>query len=111
MEREVVPFTVYNEQPPDVPWSRELIKEIVMDIGKEVAAYIERMYPKAVEATSSTLLLSVRNSIYNEIMAAIEGNDAGQISGRIKRRKTDRRKLKAIYRKVRGQSGSSEAED
>lgn len=74
------------------PWSKELVKAIAMDIGKEIAAYIEVMYPKAVEATSSTFLLSVRNSIYNEIMAAIEVNDAGQITARIKDRKDFRRK-------------------
>ena len=47
-------------------WSRELVKEIAMDVGKDVCAYIEWMYPKAVEATSSTFLLSVRNSIHNQ---------------------------------------------
>lgn len=83
------------------PWSRELVKEIAMDIGKEVAAYIEVMYPNAVKATSSTFLLSVRNSIYNEIMAAIEVNDAGQITVRIKDRKNFRRKWKAAYKKIR----------
>src|ERR1700722_16044439 len=49
------------------PWSRELVKEIAMDIGKEIAAYIEVMYPEAVKATSSTFLFSVRNGIFNEI--------------------------------------------
>lgn len=83
------------------PWSDELIKEIAMDIGKEVAAYIEAMYPKAVEAASSSFLLSVRNSIYNEIMAAIEINDEGQIKARLQDRKKFRRWWKAQYRKIR----------
>jgi hypothetical protein len=83
------------------PWSRELVKEIAMDIGKEVAAYIEVMYPEAVKATSSTFLLSVRNSIHNEIMAAIEVNDQGQIRARIKDRKKFRREWKAAYKKIR----------
>lgn len=83
------------------PWTKEIIQSIAMDIGKEVAAYIEVMYPKAVEAASSTFLLSVRNSIFNEIMAAIEVNDAGQIAARIKDRKKFRRQWKAAYRKIR----------
>ncbi len=83
------------------PWDRELVKAIAMDIGKEVAAYIEVMYPKAVEATSSTFLLSVRNSIYNEIMAAIEVNDQGQIGARLQDRKKFRREWKAAYKKIR----------
>ena len=83
------------------PWSRELVKEIAMDIGKEIAAYIEVMYPEAVKATSSTFLLSVRNGIFNEIMAAIEVNDQGQIAARIKDRKKFRRDWKAAYKKMR----------
>jgi hypothetical protein len=82
-------------------WSRELVKEIAMDIGKEVVAYIEVMYPEAIEATSSTFKTSVRNCIYNQIMAAIEINDAGQISSRIKDRKQFRREWLAAYRKIR----------
>ena len=34
------------------PWSRELVKEIAMDIGKEVVAHIEMMYPAAISATT-----------------------------------------------------------
>lgn len=93
------------------PWDRELVKAIAMDIGKEVAAYIEVMYPKAVEATSSTFLLSVRNSIYNEIMAAIDVNDAGQITGRIKERKEFRRRWKAAYKKIRERTPNAQKTD
>lgn len=95
--------------PPEEPLSRELVKEIAMDIGKEIAAYIEVMYPKAVEATSSTFLLSVRNSIYNEIMAAIDVNDAGQIRARIKTRKKFRRDWKAAWRKIRENEKNDDA--
>lgn len=83
------------------PISRALIKEIAMDIGKELAAYIERMYPAAVTATSSTFLLSVRNHTYNDIMAALEYTDEEAIRARLKRRSNDRRKLRAMYRAAR----------
>jgi hypothetical protein len=86
---------------PDTPWSRDLIKSIAMDIGKEVVAYIEVQYPEAVKATSSTFKLSVRNCIYNQIMAAIEVNDAGQIAARLADRKKRRRKWTADWRKIR----------
>lgn len=90
---------------PDAPrpegWSKELVKAIAMDIGKETVAYIEVMYPKAIEATSSTFKLSVRNQIYNEIMAAIAVNDAGKIEMRLKTRKTSRRRWTAAWRKIR----------
>lgn len=80
---------------------RELIKEIAMDIGKETAAYIEVMYPEAVKAASSTFLLSLRNHVYNEIMASLELTQEGAIRERIDQRKKFRRELKAQYRKIR----------
>lgn len=83
------------------PWSRDLIKEIAMDIGKEVVAYVEVQYPKAIEATSSTFKLSLRNCIYNQIMAAIEVNDAGEIAARLETRKKFRRQWTAAWRKIR----------
>jgi hypothetical protein len=95
---------------PKGPWSRDLVKEIAMDIGKEVVAYIDVMYPKAVEATSSTFRLSVRNCIFNEIMAAIEVNDEGQITARLKDRKKFRREWTAAYRKIRKQKPLTAAE-
>ncbi len=73
-----------------------LVKDIAFDIGKAVAHHIEMMYPSALEATSKSMLLSVRNSVYNEIMAAIKVNDAGEIVVRLKRRKAHRRKIKAM---------------
>ena len=49
----------------------------------------------------STFLLSLRNHVYNEIMAAIELNDARAIRERIKDRQIFRRKWKAQYRAIR----------
>ncbi|MDA9396427.1 hypothetical protein WN73_38620 [Bradyrhizobium sp. CCBAU 45394] len=83
------------------PWSRELVKEIAMDIGKEVVSHIEIMYPAAIAATPGTFKTSVRNAVYNQIMAAIEVNDAGEIAARLKDRKRARTKLTAAYRKMR----------
>lgn len=95
--RELVPKTA---EP--VPLTRDLIKEIAMDVGKAVAEHIERMYPQAVAASPpSTFLLSVRNCTYNEIMAAIEDSDEEVIRARLKRRAADRKRLRAIYRKIR----------
>lgn len=83
-------------------WSRELVKEIAMDIGKDVAAYVEVMYPQAVATTSSTFLLSLRNCIHNEIMSALDGPiDEASIRHRLAERKAFRRKWKAQYKKIR----------
>lgn len=89
----------FQPSPPD----RDLIKEIAMDIGKEVVAYIEVMYPQAIEATSSTFKLSVRNCIHNQIMAALEVTEEGAIRARLQDRKKFRREWLATYRKIRKQ--------
>lgn len=82
-------------------WSRELVKAIAMDIGKETVAYVEVSYPEAIKATSSTFTLSLRNHIYNEIMAAIEVTDEGKVVARLADRKSFRRWWTAAYRKLR----------
>ncbi len=86
---------------PETTWSRDIIKAIAMDIGKEVVAYIEVMYPQAIEATPTTFKLSVRNCIYNEIMASIDVNDAGIIEARLRDRKKFRREWTGAYRRMR----------
>ena len=78
---------------PDDP-ARALVKGIALDIGKEVVAYVERMYPSAIHATSSSFRLSLRNSIYNEIIAALKVTDEAEILARLARRKKARRDLK-----------------
>lgn len=92
-------LTIPTKDP--APLSRDVIKEIAMDIGKEVAAHIETMYPEAVEATSKNMLLSVRNCTYNEIMAALETIDEDAIRQRLEERRLFRRKHRAIYRNIR----------
>jgi hypothetical protein len=81
--------------------SRDVVKQIAMDIGKETVAYIEIMYPDAIKATSSTFRLSVRNHIYNQIMAALETTDEAEILGRLERRKRFRRERRAAWKKIR----------
>jgi hypothetical protein len=98
-EFEGVDWVTVESEPVDA--ARALVKEIAMDIGKEVVAYIEVMYPKAIEATSSTFKLSVRNCIFNQIMAAIQVTDEGKIKARLKDRKKFRRWWTAAYRKIR----------
>ena len=81
---------------------RDLLKLIAMDVGKEVATYIEVMYPEAVNAASSTFLLSVRNHTHNEIMALadFEGGVVEMLT-KITERNAFRRRWKAAYQKIR----------
>lgn len=89
------------EPNPAIDADRELIKEIAMDIGKELVAYIEVMYPEAIAATSSTFKLSMRNHVYNDIMAALEVNDSDAIRRRLDERKRFRRQWVKQYRDLR----------
>lgn len=80
---------------------KELFKQVALDIGKQVAHHIETMYPDAVEAESSTFLLSVRNCTYNEIMAALDVEDWEVMVKRLGDRKDFRRKMGSFYRSIR----------
>lgn len=85
---------------PDDP-ARALVKGIALDIGKEVVAYVERMYPQAIGASSSTFKLALRNCIYNEIIAALKVTDEAEILARLARRKKERRELKKQWALLR----------
>lgn len=65
-------------------WSREPVKLIAKDVGEAVAMYIQLMYPSSVAAAPSTFKLSVRNCVFNEIMAAVDVSDVGRIEARLK---------------------------
>jgi hypothetical protein len=78
---------------------RDMIKAVAMDIGKQVANYIEIQYPEAVKAASSTFLLSVRNCTCNEIMAAIESDM--DVEKRLAFNDRFRRYIRAQWKKIR----------
>lgn len=99
-EKTTVPAVIGKEP---APISRDVIKQIAIDIGKEVASHIETMYPAAVAATSKTMLLSVRNCVHNEIMGALGEIDEEAILRRLELRKQQRRQQRALYRRMRDQ--------
>lgn len=78
---------------------KALIKAIALDIGKDTVAYVEYMYPQAVSATPSTFRMSLRNYIFNQIMAALEVTDEDKILKRLQVRAKHRREFKAFWKK------------
>jgi hypothetical protein len=80
---------------------RDIVREIALDIGKEVAAHIETMYPKAVEAATPNMLLSVRICVFNQIIEALDVIDEEEIRSRLEQRRKFRRKIRAAYRNIR----------
>lgn len=89
---------------------RELVKDIAMEIGKEVASHIERMYPKAIEATSRNMLLSLRNSVHNDIMAAVDALAEGKAEAWLAERRAMRRAIRAQWEKCRSYSSVLDGE-
>ena len=86
--------------PADEP-DTALLKGVALDIGKEIVAYVEGMYPQAISATSSTFRLALRNSIYNEIVAAMKVTDPAAIQARLTARAKHRRELGRMVKRGR----------
>lgn len=80
------------------PLPRELVKDVAMEIGKEIASHIETMYPAAVAATSKNMLLSVRNSVYNDIMSAVDALGTGNAEAWLSQRQAHRREMRKRWR-------------
>lgn len=93
--------TTYYSHPPQDGISRELIKAIAMQIGKDIVAYVEVMYPEAIKATSSTFTLSLRNSIHNKIVSIADLHDEAAIRKRLADNETHRKQWVGAYRKMR----------
>lgn len=80
---------------------KALISEVALEIGKDLVAHIERMYPDVYAAMNSGCKLSVRNHIHNDIMWAIQNRTEADYRAWIEARKASRRNLLKIYRNIR----------
>lgn len=85
----------------DAALPQDIIKAIAEDIGKDLVAYIEVMYPDAIKATSSTFKLSMRNHVYNSIMESVKLSDVEKIRQRLAANAAHRKKWVGMYRKMR----------
>lgn len=92
------------------PLARALVKAIAMDIAKEVVHHIKIMYPQAIKACPTTFPVSVRGCVYNEIMAALDVNEEGQIRLRLAHRKRFRRQMTKAYSQLRNPDGHKKAQ-
>jgi hypothetical protein len=86
---------------------KALIRRVAMDIGKEAVSHLRIMYPDAFNAMPKSGHLSLRNCIHNEIMAALEVIDAGEIERRLERRAAHRRQMNKAWKDIR--DGASNA--
>lgn len=80
-----------NQVPARQDLDKELISRVAMDIGKEMVAYIECMYPDVYDTMNSGCKLSIRNHIHNDIMAVLKFNRAETFEAWLEDRKNNRR--------------------
>lgn len=81
--------------------SRDLIKAMAMDAGKNLCAYLEVMYPEVWHGQNSGFKISMRNHVYNDIMALAELHDEASIRKRLAEHEAHRKKWVGAYRKMR----------
>lgn len=87
-----------------LPDANALNKAIAMDMGKEMVAYLEVMYPDVFHAMNSGCRLSIRNHIHNDIIAALEVKGTQAHLDRIAERTEFRRNWLKAYRDIRKRS-------
>ena len=80
---------------------KALNSAIAMDVGKEMVAYLEVMYPDVFDKMNGGCKLSIRNHIHNDIIAAMEIVGAANHVERLKERADFRRQWVAAYRGMR----------
>jgi hypothetical protein len=90
--------------------NKALISDVAMEIGKEMVARIEIMYPDVYAAMNSGCKLSIRNHIHNDIMWAIQNRSENEYREWIADRKKFRREQLKAYRGFRRPTPTMENE-
>jgi hypothetical protein len=94
--------------PATVDFSEALVRQIAMDVGKQVVDHIEGMYPQMLANVSkASASLSIRNTAYNAIMEAVKAANHGEVELMLERHDKHRRML----RKLRKAAAPMNAED
>ena len=81
--------------------SNDLIKAMAMDAGKSLCAYLEVMFPEVWHGSNSGFKLSMRNHVYNDIMALASLHDETSIRKRMADNEAHRKQWVNAYRKTR----------
>lgn len=83
--------------PAVVDFSEALVRQIAMDVGKQVAFHIETQYPAMLDAVAAkSAALSIRNTAYNAIMEAVKAANRGEVEQMLKRHDNHRRTIRKL---------------
>ena len=88
--------------PATVEFSDALVRQIAMDVGKQVVAHIEYAYPDACRAVAwKSARPSIRNCTHNAIMEAVKAANHGEVEPMLERHDGHRRTMRK-YSKAAG---------
>ena len=88
--------------PVPVEFTDALVRQIAMDVGKQVVDHIEHAYPALCEAVAwKSARLSIRNCTHNAIMEAVKAANHGEVEPMLDRHDDHRRTMRAL-RKAAG---------
>jgi len=83
--------------PATVDFSEALVRQIAMDVGKQVVDHIEGMYPQMFAGVSkASASLSIRNCAHNAIMEAVKAANNGEVELMLARHDKHRRTLRKL---------------
>ena len=84
-----------TDVPATIDFSEALVRQIAMDVGKQVVSHIEFAYPEMLKNVSAkSASLSIRNTAYNAIMEAVKAANKGDVEQMLKRHETHRRAIR-----------------
>lgn len=91
-----------DKLPATVEFSDAIVRQIAMDVGKQVVDHIEHAYPDMCDVVAwKSARLSIRNFTHNAIMEAVKAANEGAIEPMLSRHDTHRREMR-VLRKANG---------
>jgi len=86
-----------SQVPARVEFTEELVRQIAMDVGKQVVEHIEHAYPAMCEAVAwNSARLSIRNCTHNAVMEAVKAANEGAIEQMLFRHDAHRRAMRGF---------------
>lgn len=96
-------MTDQKNLPRPVEFAEALVRQIAMDVGKQVVDHIEHAYPAICDAVAwKSARISIRNCTYNAVMVAVEAANKGEVGQMLDRHDDHRRTMRKL-RKAAGQ--------
>lgn len=94
--------------PATVEFSDTVVRQIAMDVGKQVVDHIEHAYSDMCDVVAwKSARLSIRNCTHNAIMEAVKAANEGAIEPMLLRHDSHRREMRRL-RKAAGKPCSTE---